>query len=119
MQETIEQYAATKGMVAGSSKMRQAILNDFLQHQGLVKLGLTANLGTGQSTLETSLRNMVLLAEALPEYGSQGSQILGGKNYSTRKGNRRTKNGLDTLYVIAGKLQGLFNNVIGTAGEIA
>lgn len=119
VQETIEQYAATKGVTAGSSKMRQAILNDFLQHQGLVKLGLTANLGTGQSTLETSLRNMVLLAEALPEYGSQGSQTLSGKNYSTSKGNRRTKNGLDTLYVIAGKLQGLFNNVVGTAGEIA
>lgn len=117
--ETISQYAKTKGVVAYSSKMRQAILNDFLKHQGLVKLGLTANLGTGQGVLETSLRNMVLLAEALPEYGSNGGTVLGGKNYSTGSGKHRTGNGIDTLYVIAGKLQGLFNNVVGTAGEIA
>ena len=117
--QVIMDYASKTHTRPGSSNFRQSIINNFMTHEGLKKLKMTASSGTGaQSTLETTLRHLVLLAEGLPEYGSMG-QSLGGKYYSTRSGSHRTSTGAESLGVIAGKVQGLFSNVVGSGGEIA
>lgn len=117
--QVIIDYASKTHTTPGSSNFRQSIINNFITHKGLKKLKMTASSGTGvQNTLETALRHLVLLAEGLPEYGS-GGRSLGGKYYSTESGSHRTSTGAETLGVIASKVQGLFNNVVGSGAEIA
>lgn len=117
--QVIADYASKTHTTPGSSNFRQSIINNFITHNGLKRLKMTSSSGTGaQATLETTLRHLVLLAEGLPEYGS-GGQSLGGKYYSTSSGAHRSSTGAETLGVIAGKVQGLFSNVVGSGGEIA
>lgn len=114
----VQQYCDKRGVTAGTSAFSQTVLQDFLTHEGIKRLGISAG-GTGQKTLDSSLRNIILLAESLPEYGTSGSSTLGGKNYSTKSGGGRTKNGSETLDIIQRKLQGLLNNIQGVGAEIA
>lgn len=118
--QVIQNYAERARIAEGSSKFCQSIINNFITHEGLKKLKMTSSSGTeSQATLETTLRHLVLLAQGLPEYGSQGGQSLGGKYYSTKGGSHRSSTGAETLGVIAAKVQGLFSNVVGSGGEIA
>lgn len=114
----IQQYCDKRNVTVNTSAFRQAILQDFLTHEGIKRLGINAG-GTGQKALDSSLRNIILLAESLPEYGTSGNSTLGGKNYSTSSGPGRTKNGSETLDIIQRKLQGLLNNIQGIGAEIA
>lgn len=119
-EKVVEEYAETKGGLTGSV-LKQAIISDFLTHEGLVNLNLTTSTSNAadQAGLQTALRNISLLLDALPEYGTSGNSILGSMDYSSRNNSGTTKNGLGTLYKIAEKLQGLFNNVVGQGGELA
>ena len=115
--EVIQEYCQIKKVKPNSSNFDNKVLNDFLQHEGIVKLGLQTG---GEGALHTSLRSLILLAEALPAYGESGNKSLSGKNYSTgAKGKGRTSGGAHTLNVISGKCQGLFNNIVGLGGELA
>lgn len=119
--QVIMDYASKTHTQPDSSNFRQSIITNFMHSGALQKLKMTTSSGTGaQSTLETTLRHLVLLAKGLPEYGSDGGKILGGKHYSTgNRGAHRTSTGAESLGVIAGKVQGLFSNVVGSGGEIA
>ena len=114
----IQQYCEKRGVIPGTSAFSQAVLQDFLTHEGIKKLNINAG-GTGQRALDSSLRNIILLAESLPEYGTSGGSTLGGESYSTKFSNGKTKNGSETLDIIQRKLQGLLNNVQGIGAEIA
>lgn len=118
--KVVREYAETKGGLTGSA-LKQAIISDFLTHEGLVNLNLTTSTSNAanQAGLQTALRNISLLLDALPEYGTSGNSILGSMNYSSRNNSGITKDGLGTLYKIAEKLQGLFNNIVGQGGELA
>lgn len=116
-ERVLDDYANRSGIDRNTSNFNNSVIDNFLKHEGLVKMGLTASTGhTKQSevTLETCLRNLVLLAETLPEN-------IGSRQYSTGKDKnlRPTADGVDTLSVIAKKVQGLFSNIVGTGGEIA
>lgn len=121
----VKDYASHDGKNLTGSALKQAIIADFLTHEGLVKLNLstTTTKGADQAGLQTALRNISLLLEALPEYGAEGNSSMGAVQYSTSKTAEgtmdKTENGLGTLFVIARKLQGLFNNVVGQSGELA
>ena len=123
-EDIVSQYCSARNVMAGSSNFRQKVLQDFLTHEGIKKLGISGG-GTGQKALDSSIRNMILLAEALPEYGTSGGSALSGMRYSTgataKKGKSYevSKDGSQTLDIIQRKLQGLLNNVIGTGAEIA
>ena len=71
----IQQYCDKRNVTVNTSAFRQAILQDFLTHEGIKKLGINAG-GTGQKALDSSLRNIILLAESLPEYGTSGNSTL-------------------------------------------
>ena len=124
--QIIQEYCDKRNVIAGTSEFRQRVLQDFLTHEGIKKLGISLNgLGTGQAALDSSIRNIILLAEALPEYGENGASSLGSMRYSTSSTSKKglqyqvTQNGSKTLDIIQGKLQGLLNNVVGTGAEIA
>ena len=116
----IAEYAQTKRTVPGSKSTQLSILTDFLSQNGLKKLTTTTGGAyADQAPLQTALRNLTLLAEALPE----GSTSLPRTrvSYSSQSGNvkGKTKNQAELLAVIGMKVNGMFSNVIGTGGEIA
>ena len=74
-EDIVSQYCSARNVMAGSSNFRQKVLQDFLTHEGIKKLGISGG-GTGQKALDSSIRNMILLAEALPEYGTSGGSAL-------------------------------------------
>lgn len=122
----IEEYAAKKNIdINNKGSLHESILNDFLQHQGIVKLNLktATSIESSNAALQSSLRSLVLLAEALPDYGEEkGTQTLSKRKYSTGKTKGKDKMSDDaahTLDIIAGKCTGLFNNIVGIGGEIA
>ena len=109
-----------KGTIPGSSSTKRQILVDFLSKNGLKKLTTTTGGSySDQVPLQTALRNLTLLAEALPE----GSTSLSRSrvNYESQSGKTtgRTKNQAEVLAIIGMKVNGMFSNVIGTGGEIA
>lgn len=117
----IQEYCNKQHVVRGSGNFNDRVLKDFLTHEGIVKLGLGikggSNEAQNQASLQTSLRSLTLLAEALPSYDGKS---LGARNYSTgNKGNKKTSSSIETLDVIAGKCNGLFNNIVGAGGELA
>lgn len=127
----VREYAETRGVSVGSGNFARKVIQDFLMHNGLKKLGLgTAISGEADSKINTCARACVLLAEALPSYGNGGALTMGAMKYSTgksvrdarKKGGSGTKisnSGSHTLAIILGKLTGLWNNVVGSGAEIA
>lgn len=130
-QAVIREYAETRGVSVGSGNFARRVIQDFLAHEGLKKLGLgTAISGEADSKVNSCARACVLLAEALPSYGSGGSLSMGSMKYSTGKSIRDAKSkggsgtkvsgsGSETLAIILGKLSGLWSNVVGSGAEIA
>lgn len=125
VQEVVNEYQNRRNV--SNSTFANRLISDFLTHKGLVKLNLNTNSGGksgGDAALQTSLRNIALLVKALPEYGNgeEGRFELKGRRYSTGSTKGKYKNsgsGGQTLSIISGKLQGLFNNIVGKAGELA
>lgn len=124
----ISDYASKRNVAVGSSKFAQSVLNDLLAHQGIVKLNLAGGdiLDTeGAKGVQNVLKACVLAVKALPEYGTAGSLTMGSALYSTGKTvktssrRKRTADGVETLQILVGKLQGLFSNVVGMGGEVA
>lgn len=119
----IQEYAENKGISPGSKKFSRMVIQDFITHGGIKRLKLSSTTGSGNATIDSCARSMILLASALPSYGSEGSMSLGAMRYSTgstAKGSFRvTKSGSETLAIIAGKLTGLWSNVVGSGGEMA
>lgn len=115
----ISEYAQMKGTIPGSGSTRQQILIDFLSKNGLKKLTTTTQGAyADEAPLQTALRNLTLLAEALPEGTTSFSRSR--IQYTTQSGKSgKTKNQAEVLAVIAMKVGGMFSNVVGTGGEIA
>lgn len=119
--QVVEEFAKNKKRPSG--KISESILKSFLTHEGLTKLNLNTTAGKeSDATLQTSLRNIALILEALPDYGTGGSSTLGSRRYSTGSTQGKYKisgSGGDTLGIISGKMQGLFSNLVGKGGEVA
>lgn len=122
--KVVQLYCESRGVTAGTSAFSERVIKDFLTHQGITKLNIDSGM-VEDSSLNTCLNACVLLAEALPQYGSSGGLSLGPKYYSVGRASkgkgtrRRSGNGRDTLAIIVSKAQGMFNNVVGKGGEIA
>lgn len=119
--EVINSYAQKRGVRIGSKRFSKMVISDFIHHKGIVSLNLDGSAGTGSTNIESCLKAMVLLAEALPDFGVGGRQELGSMKYSTgsSRGEKISGSGSATLGIIAGKLQGLWSNVVGAGAEIA
>ena len=106
-----------------SDKISESVLKTFLTHNGLKKMDLKTTVGNElDATLQSCLRNIALILDALPDYSVGGSSELGSRRYSTGSTKGKYKisgSGGDTLGIISGKLQGLFSNLVGKGGEIA
>ena len=123
----IQEFCESAGIgdytsVAGRTKFTQAVIQNFLTHQGIKRLNLGAGSGVFKDKgLQSVANQCLLLLEALPDYGTGGGSTLeGGQSYSTGS----TKNGkadtsLEVLNVMVRKFRGLFSNVVGKAGELA
>lgn len=99
------------------SKIAKQILNQVLHHEGFVRLDVDSGYnGSGKGVIEKCLQEMILLVEALPEYGSFEGQTwsTGSKKHSGGKTDAGT-----VFSVLVGKIQGLYNNVAGKASEVA
>lgn len=99
------------------SKIARQILNQVLHHEGFVRLDVDSGYnGSGKGVIEKCLQEMILLVEALPEYDSFEGQTwsTGSKKHSGGKTDAGT-----VFAVLVGKIQGLYNNVAGKAGEVA
>ena len=100
------------------SSVKRAIIQDILTSNNTTfnKINLPT---TGDSAMDTSLKKLAALAVALPEVGSS---VMGMK-YKTGSGKTEKKGKIETedqaLQIIAGKVSGLFNNIVGIGGEIA
>ena len=117
--KVIIDYAITKKADSG---IKSAIISDFLQHNGLNSLGLKKT----SSGYETAIRNLTLLAYALPElvnFAGQSNSISYSTGESIKKGESRSITGdnkLPELFrVISAKIAGGFRNMTGIAGEMA
>lgn len=117
--QIIQEYAETKGLRVGSKNFSKSVIQDFITHNGIKKLNLKTSPGTESATLNSCVRSIILLASALPDYGESGRMSLGSMKYSTSTDSGISGSGNATLGIIAGKLSGLWNNVVGRGGEIA
>ena len=118
--QVVIDYATTKQIYHGGIK--QQIIADFLQHDGLNKL----NLKETSSGYETAIRNLTLLAYALPElinFANQSEDISYSTGYSVKNGESRIISGTNKLpelfRVISAKIAGGFRSVTGLGGELA
>ena len=117
-------YDADAGTYISRSEFAQEVIATFLMHQGIKQL----NLGEGSAmfkdkTLQTSANQCLLLLEALPEYGTEGGSDFGNK-HTYSKGSMGgksdvTKTAVDALNIIVDKVRGLYNNIVGKAGELS
>lgn len=98
------------------SELRSQIISGILTHNGLQKLKIPMHQLTGQSSLDTALRNLTLLAYALPELKSGNTSY----NWSTKRKAGGTTDSLgQILSILGGKIDGSFSSVVGIGGEIA
>lgn len=109
--QLIEAYTSHKGVP--SSEWAKNFYADFMKSEGLRSF---QNRCGGASKLSTVLDKLILLAEALPELGE--SEDITSGTYSTHSSKGDIT---DTNFgkIIAGKVQGLWSNTKGEAGEIA
>lgn len=120
--DLLHQYAIAlknKRGISGltDSELKNQIIRDFTQHSGLIKL-----MGSENSPYKTSLRNLTLLAAAIPEL-----KIGDGINYSY--GSDRDESGQIRVHeastyseffnVIQKKINSTWKNIIGGSGEMA
>lgn len=117
--QIIQEYATKRGVKVGSKNFSRKVIQDFITHDGIKRLHLTTSPGTESATLDSCIRSIILLASALPDFGEEGSSQLGSMRYSTSTKSGISGSGSATLGIIAGKLSGLWNNVVGKGGEIA
>lgn len=110
----IQSYVQAKGLSSdlSSSELAQKIIQDFLTHNGL------SFLKDSSSSLTTVLNKLTLLAAALPEFKSgMGSSFK--YNSDSKRTMKSISSDAEFISVLAGKCSGLWNNIKGSAGEMA
>lgn len=112
--EVIELYRQKKGITGSSSKCNQQIIKDFLSKDGLVALnGSFDDRGKYGSSM-TTLAKLILVAEALPEYGGQAYYY----GYTSSQGRKRITKTSTFFNIVGKKVGSLINNVNGLLGEV-
>lgn len=125
--ELVESFCNQYGVSSLDSNWKQTFYSNFVKHEGLRRWDPSVVSGVSGSKLDKCLAELVVLANALPELGETGGVIKG--KYSTSGSIKAgKKNGTtgehflneeNVFYIIAKKVQGLWSNVTGEAGEIA
>lgn len=94
-----------------SSEIGTSIINDLLsgKHNGLRSLPFDSNALGGSDPMRTAIRNLTLIASAIPAMNGTISSFKSGIH----------SNGMEVINEIAGKVSGMLSNVAGTGAEVA
>lgn len=114
--ELIKRYIAKKEIPR--SDAGQAIIKDFLIHEGLKNVHFTESSGA----FETALQNLTMLAYALPELENFSTSRKTAQYSTGRSNGVKTIRGnlLPQLFkIINGKIGGGFRNLTGSGAELA
>lgn len=116
-QSVFSEYASKNGKVKNKSEseVKKSIVEDLLvsKNDTFKKIDFSP---TGDKAMDTSLKKLAALSEALPEIAAQAV----GMKYKTGKNKPKKIETEDkALQIIAGKVSGLFNNIVGAGAEIA